>query len=159
MRPRWCCNTFFWVKPSCGQSHAVTQQRHQLIPYSSSLMFENICMSMSASFPQLVLGFSNLICAGTSVAGFLRFLHLLASHPWSIQALIVDPAGDLTREARQQLLADHEASKQDGSAPALPIYSPADALSLWTRYRPTKAVVGRLAKLAVQSLQALQVKL
>ena len=91
------------------------------------------------------------------MAGFMRFLHLLGCHPWSIQALIVDPAGDLTREARQQLLADHEALKQDGAAPALPIYSPADAASLWTCSRPTSAVVGRLAKLAIQSLQALQV--
>ncbi|KAK9853898.1 hypothetical protein WJX84_008605, partial [Apatococcus fuscideae] len=99
---------------------------------------------------------SSLPVPGTSMAGFMRFLYLLGSHPWSIQALIVDPAGDLTREARQQLLADHEAAKQDGSAPALPIYSPADAASLWTRSRPTRAVVGRLAKLAIQSLQALQ---
>ena len=87
----------------------------------------------------------------------MRFLHVLASHPWSVQGLIVDPPGDLSREDRQQILADHEASKQEGTAPALPIYSPADATSLWTRSRPSKAVLLRLVKLAVQSLQTLQV--
>lgn len=87
----------------------------------------------------------------------MRFLHLLASHPWSVQALIVDPAGDLSREARQQLLADHEALRQEETAPALPIYSSADAASFWTRGHPSKPVVQRLVKLAVQSLQTLQV--
>lgn len=35
--------------------------------------------------------------------GFLSFLHLLLSHPWSASPLLVDPAGEVQQEARRGL--------------------------------------------------------
>lgn len=35
--------------------------------------------------------------------GFLGFLHLLCSHPWSATPLLVDPSGEVRQEGRRAL--------------------------------------------------------
>lgn len=41
------------------------------------------------------------ISAGSRVSGFLRFLVLLASHPWTVRPLIVDPASEIPQADRR----------------------------------------------------------
>jgi hypothetical protein len=48
-----------------------------------------------------------LICSAVAAAaaavGLLRFLQLLASHPWAAAPLLVDPAADVKPDARRAL--------------------------------------------------------
>jgi hypothetical protein len=45
-----------------------------------------------------------IICLpAAAAAGMLRFLQLLASHPWAAAPLLVDPAGDVGPAARRAL--------------------------------------------------------
>jgi U3 small nucleolar RNA-associated protein 22 len=41
---------------------------------------------------------SPLEVPGTVVAGFLRFLYLLANHDWAREPVLVDPQGIITEE-------------------------------------------------------------
>lgn len=54
---------------------------------------------MSLPFASVLKGYlCVLVCAG-----FLGFLHLLCSHPWSAAPLLVDPAGVIKQEGRRVL--------------------------------------------------------
>ena len=68
----------------------------------------------------------------TAVAGFLRFLHLLATHDWTSQPVIVDPVGVLEQEDYNAITAQFEQSRQSDSAgtggPPIYIVSPNDRL-------------------------------
>lgn len=45
--------------------------------------------------------------AGSRTSGFIRFLHLLSTHPWREQALIVDPNAELAAADREIAVAAH----------------------------------------------------
>ena len=47
------------------------------------------------------------VCAGSRVSGFVRFLHLLSTHSWREQALIVDPNAELAAADREAVVAAH----------------------------------------------------
>lgn len=47
------------------------------------------------------------LLAGSRVSGFLQFLHLLSTHPWQEQALVVDPNAELSAANREAAVAAH----------------------------------------------------
>ena len=47
------------------------------------------------------------MCAGSRVSGFVKFLHLLSTHSWREQALIVDPNAVCTAADREAAVAAH----------------------------------------------------
>lgn len=57
---------------------------------------------------------------GSRMTGFLRFLHLLARHPWASAPLVVDPLGALNEAARRGITQRFEARVAAAAAPAGP---------------------------------------
>lgn len=57
---------------------------------------------------------------GSRMTGFLRFLHLLAQHPWATAPLVVDPLGQLSETARRGITQRFEARVAAAAAPAGP---------------------------------------
>jgi len=47
-------------------------------------------------------------------SGLLRFLQLLAEHPWRVQPLIVDPSRQVGDGERQVILRQHAVRRQQG---------------------------------------------
>ena len=100
----------------------------------------------------------------TVPSGFLRCLHLLASHDWAKSPLIVDPEGHITSEDRAHITSQFEAIRGDDfqNGPPMYIISPNDRHdddAIWkpsfTHHLPEKVVLGRLGALARRSHQFL----
>jgi len=47
------------------------------------------------------------LLAGSRLSGFLQFLHLLSTHPWQEQALVVDPNAELSAANCEAAVAAH----------------------------------------------------
>ena len=63
---------------------------------------------------------------GSRVAGLLRFLALLAGHPWGRAPLLVDPLGEVGPAGRRALLREYEARRAAGAAPPMALATPRD---------------------------------
>lgn len=59
----------------------------------------------------------------TGLAGFLRFLLLLAGHDWEAAPLVVDPQGELTATDREAAGEAFTRSRDRGKYPRLPIFT------------------------------------
>jgi U3 small nucleolar RNA-associated protein 22 len=71
-----------------------------------------------------------LVCTppATTVAGFLRFLHLLSTHDWAREPLIVDPQNHINYHDRELIHSQFTAVRgpEYSKGPAMYIISPAD---------------------------------
>ena len=90
---------------------------------------------------------------------FVRFLDLLASHPWNVLPLFVDPAveedGDarITADAMQEL----EKNMDEPDAPSMCIWTPYDSSGdVWTRIGPGAVVLKRAQVLASRGAERLK---
>lgn len=91
------------------------------------------------------------------LSGFLRFLRLLADHPWRVQPLLVDPQAELSQAQRDALVRAHAAAREAGAAPAMALCTPSDASGgAWTQGRPAAQLLHRLAVLAARSAARLE---
>ncbi len=88
----------------------------------SQLAPEAVELIVGAAF----IGASPAPPPASRVAGLLRFLSLLAAHPWGRAPLLVDPLGEVGPAARRGLLAEYEARRGAGAAPAMFIATPRD---------------------------------
>eukprot|EP00775_Hariotina_reticulata_P010181 gene10181-10341_t len=111
---------------------------------------------------ELLVGaaFSGPSCRRTPasrVSGFLRFLHLVASHPWQAAPLMVDPAGEVKPAARRALLARFEGLRAAGACPGMFLATPFDLQSsTWTSHKqPGPLETHHLVTLARSALQQL----
>jgi U3 small nucleolar RNA-associated protein 22 len=106
---------------------------------------------------------SPLEVPGTVVAGFLRFLYLLANHDWAREPMLVDPQGILTEE--ETVLITSQFDKTRGSThqqgPPMYIVSPSDRPSdlnstrwipSFTEVSPEWVILTRATVLAERSL-------
>jgi hypothetical protein len=57
-------------------------------------------------------------------AGLLRFLDLIASHPWSSKALFVDPEKQTGKEQRAEAQARYDARRKPSSTSSVPLEGP-----------------------------------
>jgi U3 small nucleolar RNA-associated protein 22 len=87
---------------------------------------------------------------------FVRFLDLLASHPWGVLPLFVDPDDEVTMDGMQEL----EKKMDDPDAPSMCISTPYDADGdIWTRRGPPAVVLKRAQALAARAAERLKVLL
>jgi U3 small nucleolar RNA-associated protein 22 len=87
---------------------------------------------------------------------FVRFLDLLASHPWNVLPLFLDPDNEVTLEGMQEL----EKKMDDPDAPAMCIYTPYDSSgAVWTQRGPPGVVLKRAQALAARAADRLKVVL
>eukprot|EP00798_Chlamydomonas_sp_ICE-L_P031575 gene31575-6769_t len=83
------------------------------------------------------------------IAGFLRFLQLLATHPWAHRPLVVDPEKQLTQAVRRQLQRRFDERRSTGHGPALYVCTPKDLESShWTSSSPSAEVMKHAVSLA-----------
>lgn len=96
----------------------------------------------------------------TVSCGFMRCLHLLATHDWSRDPLIVDPEGHIDIDARTNILSTFEYARgpENKSGPPMFIISPNDFNEddrTWkpsfTVNSPEKVVLARICALAKRS--------
>lgn len=94
---------------------------------------------------------------GSRLSGLLRFLTLLAEHPWRVQPLIVDPAGELSGAQREALLRQHAAQRAACSTVPMCLATPKDPTGdAWTSGPcPSSQVLHRIVVLAQRSAAAL----
>eukprot|EP00903_Cladosiphon_okamuranus_P015535 g14342.t1 len=97
----------------------------------------------------------------TGLAGFLRFLLLLAGHDWATAPLLVDPQGEFSAADRAAALDAFSRSRErdpDGGN-AMYIVAPYARdmgwPSSWTSPRPERPLLGRLVALAKASAETL----
>ena len=90
---------------------------------------------------------------------FVRFLDLLASHPWNVLLLFVDPAveedGDegITADAMQEL----EKKMDEPDAPSMCVWTPYDSSGdVWTQVGPGAVVLKRAQVLASRGAERLK---
>lgn len=84
---------------------------------------------------------------------FLRFLDLLACHPWNVLPLFVDPEEEVTSEIMQTL----EKKMDDPHSPAMCIWTPYDGDGdVWTHNRPVAVVLKRAQALALRASERLK---
>ena len=96
--------------------------------------------------------------AGSPVAGFARFLHLLSTHPWKDRPLVLDPSQELSASQFKAIHAQFDASKAEGHARGFTVCTPTDLGGMaWGQAGMSQALRQRLVKLASKSLQVLQV--
>lgn len=96
--------------------------------------------------------------AGSPLAGFVRFLHLLRQHPWKDRPLIVDPSAELTPAQHKDIDRRFDAAKAKGQLRGFTICTPTDLDgSAWGQGSMSAGMRQRLVKLAGRSLQVLQV--
>jgi Nrap protein PAP/OAS1-like domain 5 len=92
--------------------------------------------------------------AASPLCGFLHFLHLLASHEWATQPLLVDPSGAMAASQVDAAFATFRHRRQTGNVPPCYLITPYDPESRqWT----ADMLVGDLARaahLANESLSA-----
>jgi hypothetical protein len=97
--------------------------------------------------------------AGSPLAGFVRFLHLLRQHPWKDRPLIVDPSAELTPAQHKDIDRRFDAAKAKGQLRGFTICTPTDLDgSAWGQGSMSAGMRQRLVKLAGRSLQVLQVR-
>ncbi|WIA14624.1 hypothetical protein OEZ85_003130 [Tetradesmus obliquus] len=90
------------------------------------------------------------------ISGLLRFLQLLASHPWAAAPLLIDPAGDVKPDARRALQVEYEARRAAGTLPGMFLATPYDLhSSRWTAHQPSQSVAHHLVSLARAAHQQL----
>jgi U3 small nucleolar RNA-associated protein 22 len=146
---------------------------HLLSPHLREEAVELIlahCFATGSSSSSSSNGSSNGVASSTGTAaavaaapasrlsGLLRFLQLLAEHPWRVQPLIVDPNSELSAAQRDAIVRQHSAAREAGAAPSLCIATPRDPSgSAWTSAaRPSSQVLHRIAVLAQRSAAALE---
>jgi U3 small nucleolar RNA-associated protein 22 len=94
------------------------------------------------------------------LSGLLRFLHLLAHHPWRVAPLVVDPNGEMSAAQRDAAVRAHAPTRAAGAAPALCLVTPRDpGGGAWTASRPSPQMLHRIAVLAARSAAALEAHL
>eukprot|EP00752_Nemacystus_decipiens_P010134 g9031.t1 len=97
----------------------------------------------------------------TGLAGFLRFLLLLAGHDWTTAPLLVDPQGELSAAERaaatEAFSRSRERDHNGGSSMYIvaPYARDMGWASSWTTPRPERPVLGRLVALAKASAESL----
>jgi hypothetical protein len=97
--------------------------------------------------------------AGSPLAGFIRFLHLLSQHPWKDRPLVVDPEAELTPAQRKDIDRRFDAAKAQGQLRGFTICTLTDLDgSAWGQGSIGAGMRQRLVKLAGRSLQVLQVR-
>ena len=98
---------------------------------------------------------------GSRVAGFLRFLRLLGTHPWAAAPLVGDvSSGDPGSVRRDAAARAHAAQRAAGTAPALFITGPKDDECVgWTKDCPSKPMLFRAGVLARRAAEALETAL
>ncbi|KAG2496823.1 hypothetical protein HYH03_005229 [Edaphochlamys debaryana] len=97
---------------------------------------------------------------GSRLTGFLRFLQLLATWPWHLRPLVVDPARELKEPDRRALRKRFEERRAAGEAPPMYICTPRDRESRhWTSKGPSTAALQRLTLLAARSAALLELLL
>ena len=101
----------------------------------------------------------SILCyAGHPLAGFLRFLQLLGTHPWQERPLVIGSAQELPPAQRSTLANLFSAGRQAGTLPAVVLATAKDPQgTAWTQRGPSGDVWRRLVLLARRGLQALQV--
>ncbi|KAM8960952.1 nucleolar protein 6 [Pelodytes ibericus] len=88
-------------------------------------------------------------------AGFLRFLHLLATFDWKNSPLIVNLNGELKGADCAEIQNDFVSSRTQ--LPVMFIATPKDRKdSIWTKARPSAQILQRLILLSVESLRILE---
>ncbi len=96
--------------------------------------------------------------AGSPLAGFVRFLHLLSQHPWKDRPLVVDPEAELTPAQHKDIDRRFDAAKAQGQLRGFTICTSTDLDgSAWGQGSVSAGMRQRLVKLAGRSLQVLQV--
>jgi U3 small nucleolar RNA-associated protein 22 len=96
---------------------------------------------------------------GSRVSGFLRFLHVLGTHPWAAAPLVGDIAAGDPGPARREVSARAHAAQRatEMGAPAMFITGPKDDECIgWTREHPTRAMLHRASVLARRAVQTLE---
>jgi U3 small nucleolar RNA-associated protein 22 len=103
-------------------------------------------------------GASSLPQPGSRVAGFLRFLELLSTHPWASRPLVVDPEHAVTKVQRAAIMKAFDAARRGGAhAQALHIATPRDPGSRqWTLHRPSTDALAHAAAAAAKALRSLR---
>ena len=97
--------------------------------------------------------------AGCPLAGFVRFLHLLSTHPWKDRPLTVDPTSQLTPAQHRDIQSRFDQGKASKAVKGFCICSPSDLEGLfWAQEHMSSALQHRLVKLASRSLNLLQVQ-
>ena len=89
----------------------------------------------------------------TPVAGFCRFLKLLATHDWRMIPLVVNLNAEFTPEKINEILLDFAKNRQN--YPAFSIISPVDPESKWTQQTPSVVVFNRILILAAKTYEIL----
>lgn len=95
----------------------------------------------------------------STFAGFVRFLHLLATWDWRKTPLVVDLQSEIStsdRDAAFKHFTDLRGRNPQMTLGALCVATPDDLEGLrWTRHKPSKPVAGRLQMLAQAALGVL----
>lgn len=111
---------------------------------------------------------NHLLCCRKNVAhapasaqaAFLRFLALLATHPWQLHPLVVDPAGHMSHEQLTAALVDFEAKGMSRGSVGCLLVTPYDpAGTLWTQHSPSPDMLQRAQALAGKALATLSQEL
>eukprot|EP00958_Prasinococcus_capsulatus_P010473 scaffold1025_cov381-Prasinococcus_capsulatus_cf.AAC.9 len=90
------------------------------------------------------------------IAGFARFIHLLATHNFDQDPLVVNLNEEMTTSDIKAVRKTFDSRRSSGTAPALFICTPYDVESLsWTRERPSRGDLNTLISLAKAADQAL----
>ncbi|EGD83074.1 hypothetical protein PTSG_03712 [Salpingoeca rosetta] len=89
---------------------------------------------------------------GTPDVGFLRFLHLLASHNWIHDPLFVDPDASLPDATKASIRERFREQRQ--KLPIMFVATSVDPDSMWTRESPSKLVFQRLVRFARSAEEA-----
>ena len=103
---------------------------------------------------------SPLYTPNTVQCGFMRCLHLVATHDWTKEPLIVDPENHIGLDERMRIMATFEASRgpENKNGPPMFIISPNDLNEenkswkpSFTTQHPERVVLSRLSALAKRS--------
>ncbi|KAI8481867.1 Nucleolar protein 6 [Branchiostoma belcheri] len=90
--------------------------------------------------------------------GFLRFLHLLSTHDWKVNPLIVNFNGELKAPDLQEI--SNKFTSCRSQLPIMFIATPTDRLtSHWTRAKPTAQILQRLISLSQEALKMLELQM
>jgi len=116
---------------------------------SNHLCDEAVELLVAAAFS----GPAVMSAPGSRITGFLRFLDLLSTQPWSQQPLVVDPERQLGQAQRRDILRQYNTRRGAKQAvPAMYIATPRDhGSSHWTSQRPSAEVTSHLVALAGRS--------
>ncbi|ACO64866.1 predicted protein, partial [Micromonas commoda] len=93
---------------------------------------------------------------GSREVAFIRFLDLLASHPWNVLPLFVDPEDEFTLADMQNLEKKMDSSDASSMCIATPYDTEGD---LWTQRGPPGVVLKRAQALASRAAERLKVLL